>query len=436
MPDKFTAIKGMNDILPPDSARWELLESIVRQTRARFAFRNVRTPILEHTQLFARGLGQATDVVEKEMYSFEDRADQRGQADHLSLRPEGTAGVVRAVVEHNLLYGGGQRLYYMGPMFRRERPQRGRYRQFHQIGAEALGYAGPQVDAELILLAAELWRALGLRDWQLELGCLGQPDERQAHRTALVAYFEAHADQLDEDARRRLHVNPLRILDTKNPAMQTLVDGAPRLLDHLGQASQAHFAAVQDILRACGIDYRINPRLVRGLDYYNLTVFEFVTGSLGAQGTICGGGRYDYLVEEIGGKPTPAVGWAIGVERVLELLAQQGAAAPEPAPDAYAIVPDAAHFPRVLAFLQALRAAGAAVQLHASGHASGGDGLGSMKSQFKKADASGARHALIFGGDELAAGEVTVKGLRDGAGAQVRLSLSDTAALAAHLKKG
>jgi len=431
MPDKFTAIKGMNDILPPDSARWEWFESTVRQTMTRFAFRNVRTPIVEHTQLFARGLGQATDVVEKEMYSFEDRADQRGQADHLSLRPEGTAGVVRAVVEHNLLYDGGKRLYYMGPMFRRERPQRGRYRQFHQIGAEALGYAGPQVDAEMILLAAELWRALGIRNWQLELGCLGQPEERRAHRAALVAYFEAHADQLDEDARRRLHVNPLRILDTKNPAMQALADGAPRLLDYLGEASQAHFAAVQDALRACGIGYRINPRLVRGLDYYNLTVFEFVTDSLGAQGTICGGGRYDYLIEEIGGKPAPAVGWAIGVERVLELLREEGAAVPESVPDAYAIVPDAAHFPRVLACLQALRAAGAAVQLHAGS----GDGLGSMKSQFKKADASGARCALIFGGDELAADEVTVKALRDGAGAQVRLPLADTAALAAHLKQ-
>jgi histidyl-tRNA synthetase len=432
MPDKFTAIKGMNDILPPDSARWEWFEAIVRQTMTRFAFRNVRTPIMEHTQLFARGLGQATDVVEKEMYSFEDRADQRGQADHLSLRPEGTAGVVRAVVEHNLLYDGGKRLYYMGPMFRRERPQRGRYRQFHQIGAEALGYAGPQVDAELILLAVELWRALGIRNWRLELGCLGQPGERRAHRAALVEYFEAHAGQLDADAQRRLHVNPLRILDTKNPAMQTLVEGAPRLLDYLGEASQAHFAAVQEQLRACGIDYRINPRLVRGLDYYNLTVFEFITDSLGAQGTICGGGRYDYLFEEIGGKPAPAVGWAIGVERVLELLEEEGAATPEAMPDAYAIVPDAAHFPRVLACLQTLRAAGAAVQLHAGG----ADGLGSMKSQFKKADASGARHALIFGGDELAAGEVTVKSLRDGAGAQTRWPLADAAALAAHLVGG
>jgi len=245
-----------------------------------------------------------------------------------------------------------------------------------------------------------------------------------------VAYFEAHADRLDEDARRRLHVNPLRILDTKNPAMQALADDAPQLLDHLGEASRAHFAAVQDALRACGIDYRINPRLVRGLDYYNLTVFEFVTDSLGAQGTICGGGRYDYLVQEIGGKPTPAVGWAIGVERVLELLQEEGAAVLESAPDAYAIVPDAAHFPRVLACLQALRAAGAAVQLHAGGS----DGLGSMKSQFKKADASGARYALIFGGDELAADQVTVKALRDGAGAQARLPLHDTTALAVHLR--
>ena len=427
--DKLSAIKGMNDILPPDSARWEWLESVVRRTMARFAFRNIRTPILEHTALFVRGIGAVTDIVEKEMYSFDDRSDKYGDNDHLSLRPEGTAGVVRAAVEHNLLYGGGQRLYYMGPMFRRERPQRGRYRQFHQIGAEALGYSGPQVDAEMILLAAELWRALGLRDWRLELGCLGQPDERRAHRAALVAYFEAHAGQLDEDAQRRLHTNPLRILDSKNPAMQALVEGAPRLLDHLGAASQAHFAAVQEALRACGIDYCINPRLVRGLDYYNLTVFEFVTDSLGAQGTICGGGRYDYLVEEIGGKSAPAVGWAIGVERVLELLAQAGVAAPEPALDAYAILPDAAAAPAALRCLLALRAQGVAVQMHAGS----GEGLGSMKSQFKKADASGARHALIFGADELAAGEVTIKALRDGAGAQSRVPLAQPADWAARL---
>ena len=429
-PSRLSAIKGMNDILPPASSRWEWLEDVVRRVMAAHAYRNVRTPIMEHTQLFTRGLGEVTDVVEKEMYSFEDRQDQHGQADHLSLRPENTAGLVRAVVEHNLLYDGGKRLYYMGPMFRRERPQRGRYRQFHQIGAEALGFGGPEVDAELILLAACLWAELGIRHWRLELNCLGQPDERRAHRAALVAYFEANAGQLDEDARRRLHSNPLRILDTKNPAMQALVDGAPRLLDHLGETSRAHFEAVQAILRANEIAYTINPRLVRGLDYYNLTVFEFITDSLGAQGTICGGGRYDGLIEQIGGKPAPAVGWALGVERVLELLREEGVTVPQPVLHAYAIVPDVASLPVAMRCLHALRARGVAVQMHASG----GEGLGSMKSQFKKADASGARFALVFGADELAAGTVGVKALRDGAGAQQQEPLADPDAWADRLK--
>ena len=423
MSKQINAIKGMNDILPPESARWEWLEAIVRRVMAEHAYRNVRMPIMEQTQLYTRGLGEVTDIVEKEMYAFEDRADQHGRADHLALRPEGTAGLVRAVAEHNLLYDGGKRLYYMGPMFRRERPQRGRYRQFHQIGAEALGFGGPELDAELILLAVALWRELGIQNWRLELNSLGQPDERREHRAALIAYFEAHADQLDEDARRRLHSNPLRILDTKNPAMQALVEGAPQLIDYLGDASRQHFEAVQAILAASGVEWRINPRLVRGLDYYNLTVFEFITESLGAQGTICGGGRYDYLVEQIGGKPAPAVGWAMGVERVLELLAEEGVHPPQPVPDAYAILPDAASVAAAMPCLQALRACGVAVQMHAGGEA----GLGSMKSQFKKADASGARFALIFGADELAEGQVTVKALRDGAGAQTRQSLAEPA---------
>ena len=427
---QITAIKGMNDILPPVSARWEWLEQAVRRVMAGFAYRNARTPIMEHTQLFTRGLGEVTDIVEKEMYSFQDRQDKHGDADHLSLRPEGTAGLVRAVAEHNLLYDGGKRLFYMGPMFRRERPQRGRYRQFHQIGAEALGFAGPEVDAELILLAVALWRELGLTNWRLELNSLGQPDERREHRAALIAYFEQHADQLDEDARRRLHTNPLRILDTKNPAMQALAEGAPRLIDHLGEASRRHFDAVRAVLDANGIAYTINPRLVRGLDYYNLTVFEFVTEALGAQGTICGGGRYDYLIEQIGGKGAPAVGWALGVERVLELLQEEGVQVPEPVPDAYAVIPDATALPAVMRCLQALRAEGVAVQMHAGA----GEGMGSMKSQFKRADASGARFALIFGADELAAGELTLKALRDGSGAQSRVSLADVAGWAARLK--
>lgn len=428
---QITAVKGMNDILPPESARWEWLEEVVRGVMARSAYRNIRTPIMEHTQLFTRGLGEVTDIVEKEMYSFQDRADKFGDAEHLTLRPESTAGVVRAVSEHNLLYEGGKRLYYMGPMFRRERPQRGRYRQFHQIGAEALGFGGPEVDAELILLAAQLWQELGIKSWRLELNSLGQPEERREHRAALIAYFEAHADQLDEDARRRLHSNPLRILDTKNPAMQTLAKGAPRLIDYLGEGSKKHFEAVQVILRANGIEFSLNPRLVRGLDYYNLTVFEFITEKLGAQGTICGGGRYDYLIQEIGGKPAPAVGWALGVERVLELLKEEGVTAPALAPDAYAIIPDAIALPVAMRCIQALRAAGAAVQMHAGA----GEGMGSMKSQFKKADSSGARYALIFGADELAAGEVTVKALRDGAGSQQRQSLDQAQAWAGTLRQ-
>ena len=308
MVDKLNAVKGMNDILPPDSARWEWLEEKVRTLMGRYAYRNIRTPIVEPTPLFVRGLGEVTDIVEKEMYSFEDKLN--GEA--LTLRPENTAGVVRAVVEHSMLYEGGKRLYYMGPMFRHERPQRGRYRQFHQIGAEALGFPGAEVDAELILLADALWRDLGIRDVRLELNSLGQPEERKSHRAALIAYLEANRNVLDEEARRRLHTNPLRILDSKNPMMQAMLEQAPKLMDFLGEASLKHFDGVKAILDASGVSYRINPRLVRGMDYYNLTVFEFITESLGSQGTICGGGRYDYLIEQIGGKAAPAVGWALG----------------------------------------------------------------------------------------------------------------------------
>jgi histidyl-tRNA synthetase len=364
-------------------------------------------------------LGEVTDIVEKEMYSFEDRLN----GEQLTLRPESTAGVVRAVVEHNMLYEGPKRLYYMGPMFRHERPQRGRYRQFHQIGAEALGFGGPEIDAELILLACALWRAIGLRDVRLELNSLGQPPERLQHRAALIAYFEQHMDQLDEDAKRRLHSNPLRILDSKNPAMKALNDAAPKLLDFLGSDSLAHFNAVKAILDANGVAYTINPRLVRGMDYYNLTVFEFITEQLGSQGTVCGGGRYDYLIEQIGGKPAPAVGWALGVERVLELLREQGAQSSEVVPDVYAIVAEVDFLPQVLPVLQQLRAMGVSVQMHAP--ADSAAGMGSMKSQFKKADSSGASFALIFGADELALGQVTVKSLRDGQGAQRSEILAD-----------
>ena len=422
-PTKLVGVKGMNDILPPDSARWEWVEGKVRHLMARYAYRNIRTPIVEPTALFVRGLGEVTDIVEKEMYSFEDRLN--GEA--LTLRPECTAGVVRAVVEHNLLYEGGKRLYYMGPMFRHERPQRGRYRQFHQVGAEVLGFGGPEVDAELILLASALFKELGLRDIRLELNSLGQPAERLAHRAALIAHFEQHLDVLDEEAKRRLHTNPLRILDTKNPAMKSVVESAPQLLSFLGQASMAHFNALRAILDANGLTYTINPRLVRGMDYYNLTVFEFITESLGSQGTVCGGGRYDYLIEQVGGKPSPAVGWGLGIERLLELVKEQSEPMAALAPDVYAIIPDVASVPVAVRVIETLRAAGVAVQMHASS----GEGMGSMKSQFKKADSSGAVFGLIFGADELANGQVTVKSLRDGVGAQ-RLEDLDRVADWAH----
>jgi histidyl-tRNA synthetase len=417
--ERLVAVKGMNDILPEDSWRWEWLEGRVRSLMHRYAYENIRTPIVEPTSLFVRGLGEVTDIVEKEMYSFEDRLN--GEA--LTLRPENTAGVVRAVVEHSLTYSGGKRMYYMGPMFRHERPQRGRYRQFHQIGAEAFGFGGAELDAELILMANALWSELGLEGVELQINSLGQPSERLQHRSALIAHFEGHLDVLDEEAKRRLHKNPLRLLDSKNPAMQAVIEQAPRLIDYLSPESLAHFQQVQGILAANGVAFQVNPRLVRGMDYYNLTVFEFVTSRLGAQGTICAGGRYDYLTEQIGGKPTPAVGWALGVERVLELVKEAGVRMPVVSVDVFAVVTDAMYFGEAFRCVEALRKSGLKVQLNASA-----DGTpASMKSQLKKADASGARFALIFGPDEIAMGEVTVKALRDGAGTQTRRELSATA---------
>jgi histidyl-tRNA synthetase len=427
MAEKLQAVKGMNDILPPDSARWDGFERTVRRVMRSYGYQGIRTPIVEPTSLFVRGLGEVTDIVEKEMYSFEDRLN----GDALTLRPEGTAGVVRAAIEHSLLYDGGKRLFYLGPMFRHERPQRGRYRQFHQVGVEALGFAGPDVDAEVILMGRTLWRELGLEDVRLELNTLGDPPERAAHRAALVAYFERHAQALDEEARRRLHSNPLRILDTKNPAMQALVEGAPKLIDHLGADSRVHFEAVCAALDAVGQPYRVNPRLVRGMDYYCRTVFEWTTDRLGAQGTVCGGGRYDGLAESLGGKPAPGIGWGLGIERVLDLLQQQGVAPEVPVPDVYAVVPDAAALPQVLRCVEALRAEGVTVLVHAAGK----DGQGSMKSQFKKADASGARYALVFGAVELASGQVAVKPLRDAGGTQTLQSLDQPQAWAALLRR-
>ncbi|KQP43435.1 histidine--tRNA ligase [Pseudorhodoferax sp. Leaf274] len=434
MADKINAVKGMNDILPasvprtdklPDSALWHWFETTVREVLARYGYQYIVTPVVEPTALFVRGLGEVTDIVEKEMYSFTDSMN----GDRLTLRPEATAGIVRAMVEHNALYNGPLRLWTLGPMFRHERPQKGRYRQFHQLDVEALGFAGPDVDAELILLVRALWKQLGLVEGQhvrLELNSLGQPSERQAHRDALVRHFEAHAELLDEDARRRLHSNPLRILDTKNPAMQAMVEAAPQLMDFLGVESRAHFDAVRAVLDAAGLAYRVNPRLVRGMDYYNLTVFEWVTDHLGSQGTVCGGGRYDGLIAQMGGKPAPAVGFGLGIERLLLLIQGLGLAVPDAAPAAYAIVTTPELLPRAMVVLEQLREAGVKVVLHAGG--------GSMKSQFKKADASGAQHALVFGADEAAAGELTVKALRDGQGAQQRRSLSNVAEWAASLQ--
>ncbi len=426
MSDKLFAVKGMNDILPPESARWEWFEQQVRDIMAAYAYLNVRTPVLEHTALFVKGTGQSTDIVEKEMYSFEDRLN----GEQLTLRPENTPGVVRAAIEHNLTYDGGKRLFYLGPMFRHERPQRGRYRQFYQLGCEAIGFSGPELDAELMLLVVDLFRRLGLSRVRIELNSLGVAAERLAHRAALIAFFEGRLDQLDAEARRRLHSNPLRVLDTKNPAMQDLVRQAPSLLSFLAEPSLKHFDAVKSMLTAAGIEWTVNPRMVRGLDYYNHTVFEFITDQLGAQGTLCGGGRYDGLFELLGGKPTPGVGWGMGIERVLELVQEQGVTVPATLLDAYAVVTEASLFPLALTTLSKLRSCSLRVQMHAAGAGE----LGSMKSQFRRADASGARFALVFGPEEVARGELTVKSLRDGQGQQVRRSLSDVAAWAPTLQ--
>ncbi|PKO81399.1 MAG: histidine--tRNA ligase [Betaproteobacteria bacterium HGW-Betaproteobacteria-13] len=396
MSQTLQAVRGMNDILPDEAEIWENFEDM---------------PIVEPTPLFKRAIGEVTDIVEKEMYSFEDALN----GEHLTLRPEGTASCVRAAIQHNLVAAGGpQRLYYHGPMFRHERPQKGRYRQFHQIGIEALGFAGPDIDAEHIIMCARLWDDLGLEDVSLEINSLGSAEERALHRAALITYLEQHQDRLDEDGKRRLYSNPLRILDTKNPDLQDIVEAAPKLADYLGDESREHFDAVQVLLKDAGIPYRINHRLVRGLDYYNRTVFEWVTTRLGAQGTICAGGRYDGLVSQLGGKPQPAAGFAMGVERLLALWKECGGEAERVVPDVYVVhMGDAA---RRLAFraAEALRGHGFAATLHCGG--------GSFKSQMKKADGSGAAIALVIGEDEAAAGEVGVKPLR-GHGAQQRVAL-------------
>jgi histidyl-tRNA synthetase len=408
---KFQSIKGFYDILPEMTPLWQKLEDTARHVLGQYGYRNIRMPIVEPTDLFIRSVGEHTDIVEKEMYSWEDALN----GDRLTLRPEGTAGCVRAVVEHSLTYNGPQRLWYTGPMFRHENVQKGRQRQFHQIGVEAFGFDGPDVDAEQIILLARLWKALGIADIELQLNSIGDAEERAEFRKSLISYFEQHADLLDDDAKRRLHSNPLRILDSKNPRMQDMIEGAPKLIDHLGDETRAHFTGLCNRLDAVGIAYKLNPRLVRGLDYYNRTVFEWVTTKLGSQGTIAGGGRYDSLVERLGGESTTACGFGIGLERVFLLMQEYGVSA-ETKPDAYLVnVGDLAEA-EAQTIAETMRDAGLSIVLHAGG--------GSFKSQMKKADRSGARYALILGDDECQSKVIAVKPMA-GEGEQVKVSIAD-----------
>ncbi|MBK7675508.1 histidine--tRNA ligase [Accumulibacter sp.] len=400
MTPKIQSVRGMNDILPDEAEFWERFEETIRSWLRSYAYRPIRLPIVEPTPLFKRAIGEVTDIVEKEMYSFIDSLN----GEPLTLRPEGTAGCVRAVIQHNLIAQQPQRLYYMGQMFRHERPQKGRYRQFYQVGVEALGFPGPDIDAEQILMGARLWDDLGLDGIALQLNTLGQPAERARHRSDLISYFEQHSEMLDDDGRRRLYSNPLRILDSKNPALQELILGAPQLIDQLGAESLAHFEGVQQVLRDAGQPFEINPRLVRGLDYYNLTVFEWVSDRLGAQGTVCAGGRYDGLVQQLGGKPAPACGFAMGVERLIALIREAGGEAGAEPVDVYVVHQGQAASRLAARVAEGLRDQGIDVLFHCGG--------GSFKSQMKKADASGASFAVIIGDDEANAGEVTLKPLR------------------------
>jgi histidyl-tRNA synthetase len=406
------AIRGMNDVLPDEAPLWEFFEDTVRDLLRSYGYRMIRTPVLEQTDLFVRSIGAATDIVEKEMYTFTDALN----GESLALRPEGTASCVRAVVEHDLLYGGPQRLWYWGPMFRHERPQKGRYRQFHQVGVEAIGFPpGPEIDAEHLAMCGRLWRRLGLAGITLDLNNLGDVAARARYRARLVKYLERHERRLDADSRRRMSTNPLRVLDSKNPDMQEIIEQAPRLADDLDEASRGSFEALQQLLRAAGVAFRVNPRLVRGLDYYNGAVYEWVAAGLGAQNAVCAGGRYDGLVEQIGGKPAPACGFAMGVERLLELMKSAGAAK-APALDVY-LASQGREAPRfAFAAAERLREGGVTVALDVSG--------ASFKSQLRKADASGARFAVIVGDDEAAAGVVSVKPLREDA-PQVRVPIAE-----------
>lgn len=405
------AIRGMNDILPDEADQWLFFEQTVQDWLGMYGYRNIRTPIVEQTDLFVRSIGEVTDIVEKEMYSFVDHLNN----DSLALRPEGTASCVRAVIEHNLLYGSPQRLYYSGPMFRHERPQKGRYRQFHQVGVEALGFSGPDIDAELIIMCARLWQMLGITGLRLEIGTLGSTESRALHRARLIKYFEQHVNRLDEDANRRLHSNPLRILDSKNPEMQSIIEHAPKLIDDLDEPSRIHFETLQHILREQGIVFEINLRLVRGLDYYNRTVFEWITDKLGAQGAVCAGGRYDGLIEQVGGKPASACGFAMGIERLLALMQECGKEITHAVPDVYIVHQGEQAMDYAWRAAEFLRNENCQVVLHCGG--------GSFKSQMKKADASGARFALIIGDDEVLAQAVTLKALRE-ATDQARVDLN------------
>ena len=406
MSGRIQAIRGMEDILPDASALWEKLEDACREVFRQYGYRNIRTPLVEPTALFVRGIGEVTDIVEKEMYTFDDR-----NGESLTLRPEATAGIVRAAIEHNFLYNGPMRVWTAGPMFRYERPQKGRQRQFHQYDVEALGFEGPDVDAEQIVLLARLWKALGIGPIALHLNSIGDASDRQAHREKLIEYFSKHAGLLDEDAQRRLHSNPLRILDSKNPAMQEMIDGAPKLLDHLGEGAARHFEQTRRLLSDAGVEFTVNPRLVRGMDYYNRTVFEWITDRIGSQSTIAGGGRYDGLFAMLGGKPTPACGFGLGMERTLLTMQAFGREAAQE-PDAFVVHAGEAASREAWRLGERLRDAGLACVFGAGG---------SFKSQMKKADASGARFAIILGDDEVAAGKLTLKPLR-GEGEQVLLT--------------
>jgi histidyl-tRNA synthetase len=411
---KIQSIKGFYDILPEATPLWFKLEDTARTILSQYGYNNIRMPIVETTDLFVRSVGEHTDIVEKEMYAWTDALN----GDKLTLRPEGTAGCVRAVIESNLTYNGPQRLWYMGPMFRHENVQKGRQRQFHQIGCEAFGFEAAEVDAEQIILLARLWRELGIADVELQINSIGDADERAAYRQTLIAYFESKAELLDEDAKRRLHTNPLRILDTKNPRMQAMCEAAPKLMDCLNDASRTHFEKLCQLLKYAGIAYVINHRLVRGLDYYNRTVFEWVTTKLGAQGTIAGGGRYDTLVERLGGDATPACGFGIGLERVFLLMQEYGVTANN-APDIYLVNVGELAEQKAFGMAETLRGAGLSVVLHVGG--------GSFKSQMKKADRSGAKFAAILGDDEAALDEISLKPLLQ-AGEQKRCKLVDVAA--------